>query len=58
MIARRKRLSGAQKALCVPDGFERLLEIRERCEYIELSTSAEFSEAFVDAMPFYEEDDD
>ena len=51
-------LDGAQKALCVPDGFERLLEIRERCEYIELSTSAEFSEAFVDAMPFYEEDDD
>ena len=49
-------LDGAHRALCSPEGFERLLDIRGRCEYMELSGSAEFSDAFVDAMAFYEED--
>ena len=49
-------LDGAHRALCAPDGFERLLDIRGRCEYMELSGSVEFSDAFVDAMAFYEED--
>lgn len=51
-------LSGAQRALCEPDGFERLLEIRRRCEYIELAGSAEFAGAFVDAMAFYEDEEE
>lgn len=49
-------LDGAHRALCSLEGFERLLDIRGRCEYMELSGSAEFSDAFVDAMAFYEED--
>ena len=51
-------LDGAQRALCTPGGFERLLEIRDSCEHIELSGSAEFSEAFVDAMPFYDDEEE
>ena len=51
-------LDGAQRALCTPGGFERLAEIQGRCEYVELSGSAEFSEAFVDAMPFYDDEEE
>ena len=51
-------LDGAQRALCTPGGFERLTEIQGRCEYVELSGSAEFSEAFVDAMPFYDDEEE
>ena len=51
-------LDGAQRALCAPDGFERLLDIKRRCEYIELSGSAEFSDAFVDAMPFHDDEEE
>ena len=51
-------LDGAQRALCTPDGFGRLAAIRERCEYVELSGSAEFSAAFVDAMPFYDDEEE
>lgn len=51
-------LDGAQKALCAPDGFEALLDIRGRCEYIELAGSAEFNDAFVDAMAFSDEEED
>ena len=39
-------------------GFERLLDIRSRCEYMELSGSAEFSDAFVDAMAFYDDEEE
>ena len=51
-------LDGAQRVLCTPGGFERLAELRGRCEYVELSGSAEFSEAFVDAMPFYDDEEE
>lgn len=51
-------LDGAHKALCTPDGFKKLLDIRERCEYLELAGSAEFSEAFVDAMAFKDDEED
>ena len=51
-------LDGAQRVLCTPGGFERLTEIQGRCEYVELSGSAEFSEAFVDAMPFYDDEEE
>ena len=51
-------LDGAHRALCSPDGFERLLDIRGRCEYMELSGSAEFSDAFVDAMAFYDDEEE
>ena len=51
-------LDGAQRALCAPDGFGRLLDIQRRCEYIELSGSAEFSDAFVDAMPFHDDEEE
>ena len=50
-------LDGVHLALCEPDGAEKLLAIRERCEYMELAGSAEFSDAFVDAMAFHDEDD-
>ncbi len=51
-------LDGAHRALCVPDGFEELINIRDKCKYIELSGSAEFSDAFVDAMAFYDDEED
>ena len=51
-------LDGAHKAICTPDGFKKLLDIRERCEYLELAGSAEFSEAFVDAMAFTDDEED
>ena len=51
-------LDGAHRALCTPGGFEKLLELRERCGYIELSGSAEFADAFVDALPFYDDEED
>lgn len=50
-------LDGAHRALCTQDGFEKLLDIRGRCEYMELAGSAEFSDAFVDAMAFNDEED-
>ena len=50
-------LDGAHRALCVPGGFEELIRIRDKCRYIELSGSAEFSDAFVDAMAFNDEED-
>lgn len=50
-------LDGAHRSLCAADGFEKLLDIRNRCEYMELAGSAEFSDAFVDAMAFDDEED-
>ena len=50
-------LDGAHRSLCAADGFEKLLDIRNRCEYMELAGSAEFSDAFVDAMAFDAEED-
>lgn len=51
-------LDGAHRALCTPGGFDSLLEIRARCGYMELSGSAEFSDAFVDAMAFYDDEEE
>jgi len=43
---------GAALALCSDAAKEQLSSIRERCEYIELSTSAVFNEQFVEQMMF------
>jgi len=43
---------GAALALCSGAVREALSDIRERCEYIELSTSLVFNEQFVDQMMF------
>ena len=51
-------LDGAHRALCEPEGFKRLVEISRRCEHMELAGSAEFSEAFVDAMAFYDDEEE
>ena len=51
-------LDGVHRALCEADGFAQLLDIRSRCRYMELSGSAEFADAFVDAMAFYDDEED
>ena len=51
-------LDGAHRALCTPGGFDSLLEIRARCGYMEISGSAEFFDAFVDAMAFYDDEEE
>jgi len=43
---------GAALALCSRDARAALSDIRERCEYIELSTSRIFNEQFVEQMMF------
>ena len=43
---------GAALALCSERVREQLLDIRKRCEYIELSTSVFFNEQFVEQMMF------
>ena len=43
---------GAAIALCSPAAREKLESIRNRCEYVELSTSPVFNEQFVDQMMF------
>ena len=45
---------GAALALCSQNAREALSDIRERCEYIELSTSPVFNEQFVEQMMFGE----
>ena len=51
-------LDGVHRALCEADGFAQLLDIRSRCRYMELSGSAEFADAFVGAMAFYDDEED
>jgi uncharacterized 2Fe-2S/4Fe-4S cluster protein (DUF4445 family) len=43
---------GAALALCSAEAREKLAAIREKCEYIELSTSPVFNEQFVEQMMF------
>jgi len=43
---------GAAIALCSDDTRSRLLKIRDKCEYIELSTMTFFNDKFVDQMAF------
>ena len=43
---------GASLALCSEHSRARLEEIRKRCKYIELSTSPEFNEQFIEQMGF------
>ena len=43
---------GAAIALCSESARSKLSEIRERCEYVELSTSMVFNEQFVEQMMF------
>jgi len=44
---------GAALALCSEDAQKALADIRERCIYIELSTSSVFSEQFVEQISFH-----
>ena len=45
-------LSGAAMSLLNPGMKDRLLEIKKRCRYIELSTSSSFSDCFMDELMF------
>lgn len=47
-------LSGAQKALLLPDERRILQKIKENCTYIELSSDPAFNECFVEEMSFPE----
>ena len=48
-------LAGAETALLSPSARERLLAVKEKCRYIELSSDPQFSECFVEEMFFPEE---
>ena len=43
---------GAVMVLCSEDERKKLIEIREKCEYIELSSMAYFNEKFIEQMAF------
>ena len=48
-------LSGAEMVLLNPALKNELIEIKEKCRYIELSSEADFNDCFVDEMSFPEE---
>ena len=45
-------LAGAEDALLDPSLRDRLIEIKDKCRYIELSTSSSFSEEFINELNF------
>lgn len=48
-------LAGAEMSLLNPALRKELIEIKEKCRYIELSSEADFNDCFVDEMSFPEE---
>ncbi|MDD6024662.1 MAG: ASKHA domain-containing protein [Oscillospiraceae bacterium] len=49
-------LEGARLAMTSQEAEAAMLELQKRCQYLELSGNAAFSDAFVDHMSFEEED--
>lgn len=49
-------LSGAQAALLNPEERDRLIDIKKRCRYIELSSNPSFNDCFIENMTFPEDD--